>query len=88
MMNKMPTFSWEAPNIHAKPGAIWLHRDSWVDDPPHPRTDVPKGLICSVQGDHGRTRISEYRPPANVGGKFYATLKRLGYTKDPDGEYR
>ena len=29
-----------------------------------------------------------YKAPLNVGDKFYKTLRKLGYAKGPEGDYR
>ena len=93
-MMGMPTFQWRKPNVHAAPGAVWLHRErvlggEWSE--PVARTDVPKQVIKSE--GRGRRLTSEFRAPASVGDKFYATLRRFGYTltkrrADETGEYQ
>ena len=83
-------FEWQEPNIRSLPDAVWVHRDKvgWEWEAPVVRTDVPKTLIRSCQGVAGRTLISEYRPPRNVGDVFYTCLRKLSYSKGPEGDYR
>ena len=95
-MTNMPTFQWQTPNVHTAPGAVWLHRKrlpggEWSE--PVARTDIPKQIIRSVGIDSWRRLVSEFRAPASVGDRFYATLRRLGYplTKrwaDETGDYQ
>ena len=78
------------PYILPLPGAEWQHRDrlpggEWSD--PIARTDCPKVRVRSTFGRGGPMQ-AEYRPPTNVGGDFYKTLCKLGYTKRPEGDYR
>ena len=82
-------FKWQEPNIRSLPDAV-CHRDKVGEEweAPVVRTDVPKTLIRSCQGDDGRTLISEYRPPRNVGDAFYKCLRKPGYSKGPEGDYR
>ena len=83
------TFKWQEPNIRSLSDAVWVHRDKVGEEweASVVRTDVPKTMIRSCQGDYGPW-ISEYRPPSNVGDAFYKCLRKSGYSKGPEGDYR
>ena len=79
--------------IRELPGAQWTRRTrvpggKWEDEGIQSSKQFPKALVKSQDGDHGRILHTEYRPPANVGDKFYLTLRRLGYARNPlTGDY-
>ncbi len=80
-MKTMPIFTWHAPNIRPREGAVWVTN-------PHPTPWTPKEIEFA-RGEQRQGPKGGYKPPANVGTAFYKTLRKLGYTKeDALGDYR
>ena len=87
-MDKMPVFTWQAPNIRPLVGAEWIKRYRFLDGAWEPNISAPDG--GSGQPIRGKPwgATHEYSLPKNVGDAFYKTLRKLGYTKGPRGDYQ
>ena len=79
--------NFQPPNIYTSPGAEWTRRvrvpgGEWEDEGLQSPEQFPKAPVK-------RVLRSKYRAPANIGTKFYVSLKKLGYKRDPlTGDYR
>ena len=80
MTERMPTFTWQPPNIHALPGAKWGVVKT-------PMSEADKNLGLWVWDGRDPTYRSRWKAPASVGDGFYKWLRKY-YTKGPEGDYR
>ena len=80
MTKPMPTFTWEAPNIHPLPSAEWA-----------PSKTLSYEGEDDFWGGIGRPHKPKggYKPPSNCGTAFYKCLRKLGYQREgTGGDYR
>lgn len=95
----MPTFIWEAPNIHPIPGAEWMRRmrmyivcpfgEDKDDKCPQKHRWQRHTTEWEIGAQPaGKQETWPHRLPSSIGIVFYETLKKLGYRKDMTGDYR
>lgn len=78
------------------PGCQDCSRAGWVKSwdgilwPPCTNPDPNHGGVWveDQQLAAGSPATPTYKAPANVGDTFYKTLRKLGYQKGPEGDYR
>ena len=78
MTERVLTFKWQPPNIHALPGAEWEVVKT-------PMSEADKNL--GLWGGRGPTYRFQWKAPASVGDGFYKWLRKH-YTKGPEGDYQ
>ena len=91
MSKPQPNFEWDAPNIHSLLGVDWVAQHRTYLPIPEGSDDWQRPLGSWQEGGLAMTGCKPatgWKMPSGPGEGFYKCLRKLGYQKGPDGDYR